>query len=174
MDSNARKRRLSLGWACLPLVALLLASCTSEVAIGQPAPEFTSNDLQGRELSLADLKGKVVLLNFWGLWCAPCRTELPELGALYDELKGQPFEILAINVGDESDAVARYLLEAGISFPVVADQGHSRLYGVRTYPTNVILDPRGIVRMYKKGYKPNTSQELKAVVMTLIARAKGE
>jgi len=89
---------------------------------GVPAPNFSLPDLEGKKVSLTDFKGKVVLLNIWATWCAPCVEEMPSMEKLYQELKGEDFELLAISV-DESgaEAVKPFLEKLKIGFPVLLD-----------------------------------------------------
>jgi len=84
--------------------------------------DFTLTDMQGQPWHLADLKGKVVLVNFWATWCPPCRKEMPDLQALYDKYKDQGFVVLAIS-DEEAAKVTPFLAERKISYPVLLDPG---------------------------------------------------
>jgi peroxiredoxin len=85
--------------------------------------DFTLTDLQGKSWHLADLKGKVVLVNFWATWCPPCRKEMPDLQALYDKYKDQGFIVLSIS-DEPAVKVAPFIAERNISYPVLLDPGH--------------------------------------------------
>ena len=115
---------------------------------GVPAPNFTFPGLDGKKVSLADFKGKVVLLNIWATWCAPCVAEMPSMEKLYQELKDEGFELLAVNV-DESGAetVAPFMEKHKLGFPVLLDpRGDIKnLYLTTGIPESFIIDKHGII-----------------------------
>jgi len=94
---------------------------------------------------LSDLKGKVVLLNFWATWCPPCRLEIPSIAALGKALKGEAFEIAAVSVGEERKTVADFVAAEKLSFPVYLDRSGKlgAEFGARSIPTTYILDREG-------------------------------
>ena len=112
-----------------------------------PVPETTFTDPEGGAHSLADYKGKVVLLNFWATWCAPCREEMPSLDALQAELGGDDFQVVAIAAGhNPPPAIEKFLTEAKIAnLPVLLDprQGLAREMGVMGMPVTVLIDRDG-------------------------------
>jgi len=115
---------------------------------GVPAPNFTFPGLDGKKVSLADYKGKVVLLNIWATWCAPCVAEMPSMEKLYQELKDEDFELLAVSV-DESgvEVVTPFMKKHKLSFPVLLDtQGDIKsLYQLTGIPESFIMDKDGII-----------------------------
>ena len=115
---------------------------------GVPAPNFSLPDLEGKKVSLTDFKGKVVLLNIWATWCAPCVEEMPSMEKLYQELKGEDFELLAISV-DESgaEAVKPFLEKHKLGFPVLLDtKGEIKnLYQATGIPESFIIDKEGMI-----------------------------
>jgi peroxiredoxin len=115
---------------------------------GEPAPNFTFPGLDGKNVSLADHKGKVVLLNIWATWCAPCVAEMPSMEKLYQELKNEGFELLAVSI-DESgaEAVTPFMEKHKLSFPVLLDtRGDIKsLYRVTGVPESFIMDKDGII-----------------------------
>jgi len=115
---------------------------------GVPAPNFTFPGLDGKKVSLADYKGKVVLLNIWATWCAPCVAEMPSMEKLYQELKDEGFELLAVSV-DESgvEVVTPFMKKHKLSFPVLLDtQGDIKsLYQLTGIPESFIMDKDGII-----------------------------
>ena len=115
---------------------------------GVPARNFTFPGLDGKKVSLADYKGKVVLLNIWATWCAPCVAEMPSMEKLYQELKDEGFELLAVSV-DESgaEAVTPFMKKHKLSFPVLLDtQGDIKiLYQLTGIPESFIIDKDGII-----------------------------
>lgn len=124
------------------------ASAPSRVSKGEAAPDFTLKNRQGEDVTLSDLRGQVVLVNFWATWCPPCRQEMPSMEKLYQHLKGEDFEMLAINVEENGpEAVASFLKDKSHSFPILFDpQAHAqRLYNVTKYPETFVVDRNGIV-----------------------------
>ncbi|UXU75063.1 MULTISPECIES: TlpA disulfide reductase family protein [unclassified Paracoccus (in: a-proteobacteria)] len=112
-----------------------------------PVPEIAFTDPQGGRHSLADYRGKVVLLNFWATWCAPCREEMPALDRLQAEMRGDDFEVVAIASGhNPPPAIDKFLTEAGVShLPVLLDprQELARAMGVMGMPVTVLIDREG-------------------------------
>ena len=114
------------------------------------APDFTLATLDGSTVRLADLRGKVVLLNFWATWCPPCKAEMPDLDALqriYGESQG--LVVLGINLQEDAGTVASFVQERNLSFPVLLDTDGtvtSGLYQVRPLPTSFIIDRQGYIR----------------------------
>jgi peroxiredoxin len=122
---------------------------------GQPfrveAPDFTLPDLMGRKRSLAELRGKVVLLNFWFTGCPPCVDELPSLLELRRRLAGQPFELLTVSVDESADEVKQFLQKHKIGereLPTLLDPSKKipGSYGTSKYPETFLIDPQGVVR----------------------------
>jgi len=115
---------------------------------GVEAPDFTFPDLNGREVSLSDHRGKVVLVNIWATWCPPCRQEMPSMQRLYEKFKGENFEILAIGIDSEGrEAVAPFMRKMSLTFPALLDPGETirPLYGITGVPESFIIDKKGIV-----------------------------
>ena len=115
---------------------------------GLPAPNFSLPDLDGQMVSLADYRGKVVLLNIWATWCPPCLEEMPSMEKLYQELKGEGFEILAVSI-DESGAqdVLPFMQKHKLSFPALTDSKGAikNLYQTTGVPESFIIDKDGIL-----------------------------
>ena len=113
------------------------------------APNFSLPDLGGTQISLSDFRGKVVLLNFWATWCAPCRMEVPSLDRLYQLRKDREFEILAVSVDRASlSKVASFVANYQMSFPVLRDQRGEvgQRYWAKAIPTSFLLDKKGVIR----------------------------
>ena len=119
-----------------------------------PAPDFTLTTLSGASLSLAELRGKVVLLNFWATWCVPCRKEMPAIEALYQRYKDRGLEVLAISLDKVSAAVVEaFVHEMGVTYRVALDPSWAtaRTYAVRAVPATFLIDRAGNVVLRELG-----------------------
>jgi tetratricopeptide (TPR) repeat protein len=121
--------------------------------VGRPAPAIRLPRLKGGEVSLEDFKGKVVLVDFWATWCAPCRAEMPGFERLHKELGSKDVVILAVDVGEPEDLVAEYINKEKFTFPVLLanETDVASRYGVNAYPTLAAIDPQGKVADYLIG-----------------------
>ena len=117
------------------------------LAEGNRAPDFTIETLDGAQIRLDDLRGKIVLLNFWGTWCGPCRREMPEFQKTYEEWAARGFEILAIAYNDTEGAMNEFRDEFGLSFPLALDASGeiNDAYGIQTRPSSYLLDEDGVI-----------------------------
>ncbi|MEE9613705.1 MAG: TlpA disulfide reductase family protein [Thermodesulfobacteriota bacterium] len=118
------------------------------VVAGTKAIEFTLPDLGGGEVTLSDYRGKVVFLNFWATWCKPCEEEMPSMQELYDEFKGQPFEMLAVSVDSKGpEAVSEFIEKRNFTFPVLHDRkGRMKeRYKTTGVPETFIIDQNGVI-----------------------------
>ena len=111
------------------------------------APDFSLNTLDGEQVSLSGLRGKVVLINFWATWCPPCKTEMPAIQAAYQAYRDQGLVVLAVNTTDqdEADAARQFAQSAGLTFPLLADVNGDafRRYQVQALPTSFFVDRQG-------------------------------
>ena len=114
-----------------------------EVEIGDQAPNF---ELAGG-VRLTDYSGKLVLLNFWATWCAPCVAEVPSLNNLYERFRDEGLVVLAISIDEEEDVYKRFLERFGVTFPTVRDPERkvSARYGTMKYPETYLINREGIV-----------------------------
>src|SRR5512135_360926 len=92
-----------------------------ETRAASPAPELKAPDLTGASKTLADYRGKVVLLNFWATWCPPCQHEMPSLERLRAKMAGRPLEIVAVDSAESPEDVKAYLAKMSLGFPVLLD-----------------------------------------------------
>ncbi len=119
------------------------------VASGDRAPEFRLRTIDGGSVSLADLRGKVVMVHFWATWCPPCVEEIPTLDRLNHSLAGKDFLMLAVNEDEGgAEAVSSFIQQNRLNIPVLMDPGSevARLYGTYKLPETYIVDRLGVVR----------------------------
>jgi len=140
--------KLSIKLITTVCVFLLMLSGLA-LAADQPvkkAPNFTLEDVQGNKVSLADYKGKVVILNFWATWCPPCIEEMPSMEKLHQRYKGDDFVLLAVNVEENSrKIVQKFLKKNPYTFPVLLDLDArvQQMYGAYRFPETVIINRNG-------------------------------
>ena len=131
-------------------ITMFIAGCgESPVAtVGKPAPDFDTVDLQGKVWSLSKLRGKVVFVNFWATWCAPCREEMPSMQRLYAKMPKDKFEMIALFNNDKPDLVKNFVSKLGITFPILSDEFNfaGPKYGITGLPETFIVDKQGVVR----------------------------
>lgn len=113
----------------------------------KPAPALKLKNLEGVTHDLAQLKGRVVLINFWATWCPPCRREMPSMERLLQQFKGEAFSVLAVNVGETPDTIDAFTsqLDTPLTFPILLDtRSHAlQAWKVAGLPTTFLVDPRG-------------------------------
>lgn len=124
--------------------------------VGDLAPNFTLQDLEGNAVSLSDYKGDVIILNFWATWCPPCKAEMPHMRKIYDDYKEDHVVVLAVNLTHTEKSerdVTDFADEYRLTFPVVKDLDGdvTKLYKVLAYPTTYIVDRNGIIQQYYMG-----------------------
>jgi peroxiredoxin len=115
---------------------------------GGPTPALELRDLEGRLHRLADYQGRVVLVNFWATWCAPCRDEMPSIQRLKDRLAGKPFAVLAVNLDEPVERVRRFLSTMRLDFTILLDTDKSaaRAWGARILPASYVIGTDGRIR----------------------------
>ncbi len=139
--------------------------------VGAPAPAWTNvTALSGAPTSVASLKGKVALIDFWASWCGPCRLVAPRLNALKDRLGAQGFAVVGITT-DDAEVAAVYAEKHRMRYPSVIDKDGetSRAYGISGLPTMVLVDKQGIVRDVFVGFDPMGEARLEAAIKKLLA-----
>lgn len=115
--------------------------------VGALAPVFELTGLEGDKIRLSDLRGQVVLLNFWATWCGHCRAEFPVLQAFYKRHQNEGFVVLAINIQENKERVAELVNDMGLTFPVLLDRRGevTASYRVRGLPTSFLIDREGTI-----------------------------
>jgi len=142
-------------------VALTAGACTNPglnapagAGVGRQAPELKLESLDGRQVSLADYAGQVVLINFWATWCPPCKEEIPVIEKAYQAHRDEGFMVLGINDGEALEVVQAFAGELGITYPLLIDRRGdvAAQYRRRGLPLTVIVDRDGVVQVRHEGY----------------------
>jgi outer membrane lipoprotein-sorting protein/peroxiredoxin len=120
---------------------------------GQMAADFKLKSVAGKEISLQELKGNFVLLDFWATWCGPCRRDLPAVEKLHQEFRSKGLMVLGVNGGEDSETVSQFLRTSKLSYPVLltSDNEVMQSYSVTAFPTVVLLDADGKIVFYHVG-----------------------
>jgi thiol-disulfide isomerase/thioredoxin len=150
------RNRSSISIAALALA--LLASTLFAIQEGQDAPDFTLPSIGGRsKIHLAEYRGKVVLVDFWATWCAPCIGSLPELVGLARRFEGRPLAILSVSADGDGRALQHFLAAHPPEWPQAWDKGGRMSrdrYDIHSFPTFLVLAPRGKVVAKVQGWGP--------------------
>lgn len=136
------------------VLVLLTASgiALAQQGVGSRAPEIGLADMNGRQVRLSSLRGKVVLVNIWGTWCRPCREEMPFLDRLYQRYRQQGLVVVGVAQDSDRDAVQRFLRRQRVTYPIVHDGSHAvaqrydQVSRERAMPRSFLVDRRGVVR----------------------------
>ena len=137
---------------------------------GQEAPDFALKSSDGQNRRLSEYRGDVVMINFWATWCGPCRQEMPLLDDLYARYQRVGFNLLGVNIDDDSRRAMQMIEELGVNFPVLFDETKevSRLYQVEAMPVTVLVDREGRVRHVHHGYKPGYEDKYLTEIRSLL------
>ena len=160
-------------FARLLAVLLMLWSAAAHAAlpkVGATAPDFAAKSNSGRNVRLSELRGQVVLVNFWATWCSPCRQELPLLNKIYTQYRSAGFMLLAVNVDDNRKDAEAMLKRLELRFPTLFDgnKNVAKLYGVDTMPATLVIDRDGRVRFVHRGYYDGYERKYEQQVRELL------
>lgn len=142
------------------VLLVLLAACTGPgsaapqgISEGNRGRDFTLESLDGTKVALSDYRGNVVVLNFWASWCAPCRAEIPDLEAAYQAYKDEGLVILGINVEESRQKIDPFVIEFGITYPVLLDEQGQVMneYRALGLPMSLVLDQEGMIQVRHMG-----------------------
>ena len=149
--------KLRITWGDGNGVILIYGVAMPELGIGKPAPEFHVKDLDGGDLSLEKYRGKIILLDFWAVWCPPCRAETPHLKRTYEKFKNEGFEIIGISLDHDKAELLQYIKEEDITWPQFFNGGWHHvenddninltlLYRIGWIPQGYLIDHEGVIR----------------------------
>ncbi|MCA9531878.1 MAG: TlpA family protein disulfide reductase [Myxococcales bacterium] len=154
----------------LIVVAAALPARAASVSTGALAPEIGLTDLAGKPVRLSDLKGKVVVVDFWATWCVPCRSELPVLQRLYERYRERGLVVVGVTVDQRIEHVRRFLKESPVSFPVVHDAEHAvaERYQPATMPSSYFIDKTGVIRHVQHGFRASDADAIEARIVQML------
>lgn len=154
-------------------LALLLSiqpAFSGQPKVGSKAHDFTLKSLRGKTVSLHDLRGKVVFLDFWASWCGPCREEMPYLAMLQKIYGKEGFRVVAVNIDNKQQNAVKFLQKLGVKLPALWDEKKQvvKAYDVDTMPTSFLLDITGRVRFVNSGFRAEDFQTYKKQIEQLL------
>jgi peroxiredoxin len=154
----------------LLLSTIIGLNCQASLKINKTAPNFILKSSGGGNISLSELRGKVVVINFWATWCVPCRQEVPQMEKLYQRFSKKGLTIVAINVGNNSDKAKRISKELGITFPILfdSDSNVSEEYGVFAMPSTYFVDRTGNLRKIHRSFELGDEKKYKKIIKALL------
>jgi len=136
--------------------------------LGKAAPEFTVKDVDGREVTLASLRGKSVLLDFWATWCEPCREASPHIQSLHERYKDKGLVVLGIDTNEGAETARKYFVDEKYTFGNLLGSGNDVIknYGANGIPLVVLIDKAGMVRYAHRGWgsRMDLSPEVKKLI----------
>ena len=158
--------------ACLTVICLLTSFANFAATEGQAAPKISLAELNSTTTyELSDYRGKVVYLDFWASWCAPCRVSFPEMIQLKEDLADQPFEVIAVTVDEKPSDAERFLRRYDVTYPILHDkEGRSAAsYTLPGMPTSFVIDGNGKIQLRHTGFKPGDMEAIRETIMDLLS-----
>jgi peroxiredoxin len=148
---------------------------TSYTKVGDPVPSFSVTTLDGREVNIGALRGKIVLLNFWATWCEPCQTEMPRLEKdVWEKYKGGNFELIAIAREQTAREITEYKEKHKYSFPLGPDPKRAiySKFAEAGIPRNYVIDPEGVIVYQSFGYTPDDFDKMIKILEKELGKLK--
>lgn len=161
-------------FSVLSTLALFANAKSKHVELSEPSKDFILKSNKGKNIRLSDLRGQVVLINFWASWCAPCRQEMPLLDKIYQRYNSAGFELLGVNTDEDQAEADRVLGKTPVSFPILYDGDNkvSKLYKNDAMPMSVLVDCDGNMTYLHRGYVPGDEKIYKKRIKQLLASCK--
>ena len=175
------RNRRALLWSAL-LAFALAGECVADSNFTDKILDFSLPALRGdAPVQLAQYRNRIVYVDVWASWCAPCLRSMPELEALREKLRGQPFEIVAVNVDSDAATARAFLERVAVHYPVAFDRDARQLHSLlpdepslAALPLGFLLDGRGTIRLVHRGYSSGQSAFLEDHIETLLAELRVE
>lgn len=153
---------------------IIYSAITSSQDVGSKAPDFSMQDISGNTVKLSDLKGKVVLLDFWASWCVPCKKSMPHIIELYNNRTDSLFTVVAVNVDEEKSKINEFANSINVTFPfpVIFDKESKlpSIYNVEGMPTSIIIDKEGIIRFKETGFTSEVKEKMDSKIKELLLK----
>jgi len=166
-------RALAFGFGLLLLASVVAPSAAAGLEAGSPAPRFAAPALEGPgTLALGDHRGKIVYLDFWASWCAPCLTGMPLIDDLREEFDPKDFVVLAVNVDGDPDQARKLLARRPVGYASASDPAGElpERFGLRTMPTSYLIDRTGTIRYVHEGFRKSDVDVLRREIRKLLAQ----
>lgn len=166
----AKKAFRALTFLLVSLALFALAATASALDPGARAPEINLRDTAGNQVTMASLRGRVVIVDFWASWCEPCADEMPVLERLYNEHRERGLTVIGVSQDRAMSNVQQFLRRVHVSFPIVLDDAHAVAgrYSPPRMPTSYIIDRRGVVRHRHDGYRSGDAATIEREVRALL------
>lgn len=167
---SASKRVAAFAGASLAALSLLTASVAFAVNAGGRAPELGANDTAGHRINIADLRGNVVLVDFWATWCEPCADSMPVLESLHSRFASRGLRIVGVSQDRSASNIAPFVSRHHVTFPIIHDAGNAIAgrYDPPRMPTTYIIDRTGIVRFVHAGFRSGDAATIEREVTSLL------
>ncbi len=168
---SSRSARHAFAVSLIVAAMWLSRSRADAVDEGQVAPEIQLQDLSGKAVKLSSFQGKVVLVDFFASWCAPCREELPVLEKLHKTYRERGLVVLGVNIDNEVSAARNFLKTLPVSFLVLhdADKKVAKLYEPPSMPSSYLIDRKGHVHRVHKGFRASDAAKIEAELKKMLA-----
>ena len=154
------------------LVFVFLPFTVSAISVGDTVPSFKARTIDGsKSIAVDDYRGKVVLIDFWASWCPPCLKSLPKYNELRREIGTSDFEIVAVNVDENTEDAKKFLAKHPVSYPIAKDPKGvlPGVFGVKAMPTSYLVDKNGVVKYVHAAFKEGDIEKLRVEIEKLIA-----
>ena len=161
--------------ALLAFLPLMTTDVALALDVGDRAPAFSAPALRGDgKVELSKFRGKVVYLDFWASWCAPCLAAIPEVEAMRSEFPTEDFQIIAVNLDQKTKKALRFLSKNPIGYPSASDPKGllPGRYGVDTMPTSYLIDREGVIRYVHRGFQRGDGSKLRHEIRALLEASR--
>jgi len=155
------------------VVSFSVAQAAEQAKINAPAPDFALPDLEGKEISLSSLKGKVLILTFWSIYCQPCRQEMPMMDSLYQKYRSEGLDVVGVNIDrDPLASVQNFVKENRLTFPILLDRERSAMRAYRGHflPSTFLIDRSGIIVDKVVGIRDWSTPEHRGAIEKLLKK----